>query len=197
MKKALILLALLMVLIPFSVVRAQESSPYLMGEWFLSDNFKDGTTPIVTKDTQFTFLNPTPNSLTLEYAFFDEEGGFCGCDVDCLNPNGVVRYTMSGEAKGGQFVCTGKKGALDLKTHGSMKTIVFRPTSAPIDAQASQIGFQTHLLSNGSRTESGLKGIFFIPNTTVIQDEITAIHNACVTFCTAHPGLCGGCPINP
>ena len=187
MKKVLILMALVMVFIPFSFVRAQESSPYLVGEWFLEDSFKDGATQIVTKDTQFTFLNPTPNSLNLEYAFFDEEGGFCGCDVDCLNPNGVVRYTMSGEKKGGQFVCTGKKGKLPKKTHGSMKTIVFRPISTPIDPEALQIGFQTQLLSSGNRTESGLKAI------PVIEAEITAIHDACTVFCNDHPGLCGGC----
>ncbi len=193
MKKAVIVLALVMVFIPFGFVLAQESSPYLMGEWFLKDNFKDGTTQVGMKDTQFTFLNPTPNSLTLEYAFFDEDGGFCGCDVDCLSPNGVVRYTMSGEQNGGQFVCTGKKNAAALKTHGSMKTIVFRPGSAPVDPQALQIGFQIHFLSTGSRSESGLKGISFIPGTTVIQDEMAAIHNACVKFCGDHPGLCGGC----
>ncbi len=193
MKKAVILLALVMVFIPFGFVLAQESSPYLMGEWFLKDNFKDGTTQVGMKDTQFTFLNPTPNSLTLEYAFFDEDGGFCGCDVDCLSPNGVVRYTMSGEQDGGQFVCTGKKGALPLRTHGAMKTIVFRPGFAPVDPQALQIGFQIHFLSSGSRSESGLKGISFIPDTTVIQDEMATIHNACVKFCNDHPGLCGGC----
>ncbi len=193
MKKVLVLVVFVMLFAPFSFVGAQESSPYLMGEWLLKDSFKDGTTQVGMKDTQFTFLNPTPNSLTLEYAFFDEDGGFCGCDVDCLSPNGVVRYTMSGEQVGGQFVCTGKKGALALKTHGSMKTIVFRPGSGPVDPQATQIGFQVHFLSSGSRSESGLKGIAFIPNTTVIQDEMTAIDSACVTFCNNHPGVCGGC----
>jgi len=193
MKKVLVLVALVTIFIPCSFVGAQGSSPYLMGEWFLKDNFKDGTTQVGMKDTQFTFLNPTPNALTLEYAFFDEDGVFCGCDVDCLSPNGVVRYTMSGEEKGGQFVCTGKKGASPLKTHGTMKTIVFRPTFGPVDPLALQIGFQVHFLSSGSRSESGLKGISFIPDSTVIQDEMTAINNACVAFCAAHVGLCGGC----
>ncbi len=193
MKKMLILMTLVIVFAPASFTKAQESSPYLMGEWFLDDSFKDGTTPIVTKDTQFTFLNPTPNSLTLEYAFFDEDGGFCGCDVDCLNPNGVVRYTMSGEQSGGQFVCTGKGTNPPKKTHGSMKTIVFQPTLNPsgstplVTTGALQVGFQIHFLSNGSRTEAGLKAI------SVIQSEIDAIHNKCVTFCSNHPGLCGGC----
>lgn len=189
MKKTLILVVLVVMSIPYAFARADESSPYLMGSWFLDDHFKDGTTPIVTKDTQFTFLNPTNLGLNLEYAFFDEQGGFCGCDRDFLEPNGVVRYTMSGEAAGGQFVCTGKVSGIPKQTHGSMKTIVFSevPDDGISTANALQIGFQTQLLSNGSRTEAGLKAISV---TSVTQAEITAIHTNCVNFCNSHPGLC-------
>ncbi len=188
MKKTLILVVLVVMFIPYAFARAEESSPYLMGSWFLDDHFKDGTTPVVTKDTQFTFLNPTNLGLNLEYAFFDEQGGFCGCDRDFLEENGVVRYTMSGEAAGGQFVCTGKVAGISKQTHGSMKTIVFEaPGGVLSTANALQVGFQTQLLSNGSRTESGLKAISITP---VTQAEIAAIHTDCVNFCKSHPGLC-------
>lgn len=188
MKKTLILVLLVVMFIPFAFARADESSPYLMGSWFLDDHFKDGTTPVVTKDTQFTFLNPTNLGLNLEYAFFDEQGGFCGCDRDFLQPNGVVRYTMSGEAAGGQFVCTGNVAGISKQTHGPMKTIVFEAPSGVVStANALQVGFQTQLLSNGSRTESGLKAASITP---VTQAEIGAIHTDCVNFCNSHPGLC-------
>ncbi len=186
MKRACFLALFIAALVSFSSVSAEESSPYLIGEWFLNDHFKDGSTPIVTQDTQFTFLNPTNLGLNLEYAFFNEDGDFCGCDRDFLQPNGVVRYTMSGEAKGGQFVCTGKVPNPPLATHGSMKTIVFRTAGAGI-SDALQAGFQVHLLSNGSRTESGLKAVPVTAQTTI---EINAIHQQCVTFCDAHQGLC-------
>ena len=188
MKKTLILFLLVVMCIPYALARADESSPYLMGSWFLDDHFKDGSTPVTTKDTQFTFLNPTNLGLNLEYAFFDEEGGFCGCDRDFLKANGVVRYTMSGEAAGGQFVCTGNVSGFSKQTHGSMKTIVFEKSGSGIStANALQVGFQTQFLSNGSRTEAGLKAVSV---TSVTQAEIGAIHTDCVNFCNSHPGLC-------
>ncbi len=187
MKKGFVLMAMLF-LFGASLAGAEESSPYLMGSWFLDDHFKDGTTPVTTKDTQFTFLNPTNLDLNLEYAFFDEQGGFCGCDRDFLKANGVVRYTMSGEAAGGQFVCTGKVSGIAKQTQGSMKTIVFQTLVGGISiTNALQVGFQTQFLSNGSRTDAGLKAISV---TSVTQDEINAIHTKCVNFCASHSGLC-------
>ena len=50
-----------------------EPSPYLIGHWKLGDQFFDFTgngTQIVTENSEFVFINPTDDSLTLEYAFF-------------------------------------------------------------------------------------------------------------------------------
>lgn len=209
MKKTLILVALAVMFIPYSFARSDEASPYLMGEWFLGDTFPStpaaiplGVANVTIADTQFTFLNPTNLTLNLEYAFFDTEGNFCGCDRDILNPNGRTRYTMSQEATGGQFVCTGPPN-LPLQTEGTMKTIVFQlprrhdehdwdkhnsdnQNSIDID-NALQIGYQIHFNVNGSSTEAGLKAI---PVTQTTFREIKLIHKQCVDFCNAHPGLC-------
>ena len=65
MKKRLLFLALAATLIPWGLVCAEESSPYLVGEWFLSDSFNGGgTTTVNIIDTQFTFLNPTNQTLS-------------------------------------------------------------------------------------------------------------------------------------
>jgi len=56
-KRVLVLMAMIF-LFTSSFAGADEFSPYLMGSWFLDDHFKDGDTPVITKDTQFTFLNP-------------------------------------------------------------------------------------------------------------------------------------------
>ncbi len=187
MKKTLILFALVVMFIPCAFARADEASPYLMGEWFLGDTFQDGATPVTIADTQFTFLNPTNLTLNLEYAFFDTQGGFCGCDRDILPPNGRTRYTLSGEASGGQFTCTAANN--NLKTEGTMKTIVFQlghKASIDID-DALQIGYQIHFNVNGSSTEAGLKAI---PVTHTTFREIKTIHEECVDFCKSHPGLC-------
>jgi hypothetical protein len=86
---------------------AAAATPYVVGEWFLGD--MSGDTPsVTTADTQFIFLNPTDHKQFNEYAFFDPDGNFCGCDRDVKNPGGRIRYTMSDEAAGGQFVCTGQ-----------------------------------------------------------------------------------------
>ncbi len=209
MKKTLILGVLVVMFIPYSFARADEASPYLMGEWFLNDSFPPtppaipaGVTNVTIADTQFTFLNPTNQTLFLEYAFFDPDGGFCGCDRDILNPNGRTRYTMSQEASGGQFVCTGLANNLPLQTEGTMKAIVFQlrrhdrhdwdkhnsdnQNSIDID-NALQIGYQIHFNVNGNSTEAGLKAI---PVTHTTSREIKLIHKQCVDFCNGHPGLC-------
>ena len=105
MNRSLVLAGLLGTVLYGGGATAADSGPYLVGHWKLHDSFTDGgvlDTPIVTDDTVFVFLNPTPLTLTLEYAFFDSDGNFCGCDRDTLKPNGRVRYTMTGEQTGGQ-----------------------------------------------------------------------------------------------
>src|SRR3984893_18946153 len=98
---------LMAVLIPDIPAMAQDSSPYIIGHWKLADSCQDfspGTPmPIVTDNTDFSFLNPTDLTLTLEYAFFAPDGTFCGCDRDALAANGRTRYTMQAEVEGGQF----------------------------------------------------------------------------------------------
>jgi hypothetical protein len=93
MKKALIAILLGAALTPVAVATAQDSSPYVVGHWNLNDSFQDFTpgASITTDNTDFTFLNPTDLTLTLEYAFFAApDGKFCGCDRDTLKPNGAL-----------------------------------------------------------------------------------------------------------
>jgi hypothetical protein len=93
MRKAVVL-GLLATLVYGGVAAASDSSPYLVGHWKLNDSFSDFNSPppaIATDNTEFVFLNPTSLTLTLEYAFFDSQGTFCGCDRDTLKPNGRVR----------------------------------------------------------------------------------------------------------
>src|SRR5215831_10379461 len=106
MNRSLVLAGFLGTVLYGGGATAADSGPYLVGHWKLHDSFTDGgvlNTPIVTDNTEFVFLNPTPLTLTLEYAFFDSDGNFCGCDRDTLMPNGRTRYTMIGEQMGGQF----------------------------------------------------------------------------------------------
>jgi hypothetical protein len=190
MKKALILATLVVMLIPCKFAGADEASPYLMGEWFLGDSIPNqniaSNTTVAISDTQFTFLNPTNQTLNLEYAFFDVQGGFCGCDRDILSPNGRTRYTMSGEVIGGQFICT--KANNNQQTEGTMKTIVFQLRGHDsIDIEdALQIGYQIHIFKSGEKTEAGLKAIPVNHNTF---REIKTIHKKCVDFCN-QSGLC-------
>ena len=124
------------------------------------------------------------------------DGKFCGCDRDVKDPGGRIRYTMSDEAAGGQFVCTGASGQLAQKTEGTMKSIAFRVSrDGQIDfTTASQAGHQVHFgvsIGNGAanNTESILASV---PLTNPTRKEIHAIHNQCVTFCDAHPA--NNCP---
>jgi hypothetical protein len=140
----------------------------------------------VTDDTVFVFLNPTPLTLVLEYAFFDSDGSFCGCDRDTLKPNGRVRYTMTGEQKGGQFFCHGTP--TNAQTDGTMKTIVFiraTPASSRVGSgdnlevgDAVQAGYQIDVFAGG-RTQSDLNAV---PLNNQTEVEMLAIHNACNDF---------------
>lgn len=185
MKKSIVLVGLLMMLLPFSAMAA-DSSSYVVAEWGLNDT--SGGFPIT--DTSLTFINPTKCIQVLEYAFFDDEGNFCGCDRDFPGPNAVTRYTMSAESDGGMFICNKKNQ--NVKTHGVVKSIVFRsdPSITTITVgTATTLGFQTHF--GGGRTESNQAAID--TSTTGIQDEMNLVHQACVTFCSSS----GVCPTTP
>jgi len=135
MKRTLILVLLLAGFIPVESALAQDSSPYVVGHWNLNDSFQDftGGAPLTTDNSDFTFVNPTDLTLTLEYAFFAEDTTtspsstvFCGCDRDTLPPNGRTRYTMLGEEQSGPFSATTCKTSTGTAlTEGELKSIVF------------------------------------------------------------------------
>lgn len=195
MKKSIVLVGLLMMLLPFSAM-ASDASPYVVAEWGLNDSFtNDGTsaTTVTITDTSLTFVNPTAGTQVLEYAFFDDDGGFCGCDRDFPGPNAITRYTMSAESAGGMFICTGKAGKSDLKTHGAVKSIVFqRGTNGGVAVgTAMTLGFQTHFFSGG-RTESNM---IAVPVSDNIMTEVKAVHAQCVAFCNqVGPTVCPPLP---
>src|SRR5215472_3221837 len=101
MKRVLTVIEFALVLAPALAI-AGNSSAYVVGQWNLQDKFKDfeGGSPIIPDDSAFTFINPTPLTLTLEYAFLAHDGSFCGCDRDTLKPNGRTEYTMLAEQQG-------------------------------------------------------------------------------------------------
>lgn len=179
MKRLLIVASFLAAFIPSTSAMAQDSSPYVVGHWNLADTFDSETT---TEDTDFTFLNPTDLTLTLEYAFFginpDGTVTFCGCDRDKLQPNGRTRYTMSQEVSGGQFSTT----LCPTQTEGELKAIVFTRLNADnaiVVGDAVQAGVQIHILANGDESESNLQGVTINRTTT---REMSEIHKHCVTF---------------
>ena len=191
MKKIILFVSFLLLIVPFSAI-AMDASPYVVAEWGLNDTFQDGTTPVTITDTSLTFVNPTASTQVLEYAFFDDDGGFCGCDRDFPGPNAITRYTMSAESAGGMFICTGKAGKPALKTHGAVNSIVFqRGTNGGVAVgTAMTLGFQTHFFSGG-RTESNM---IAVPVSDNIMTEVKAVHQACVNFCNANPTVCPPLP---
>lgn len=65
---ALLAGSLLAAVIPLESATSENSRPYLIGQWKLNDYFSDFKrpgVPIVTEDTEFVFLNPTQQTLTL------------------------------------------------------------------------------------------------------------------------------------
>jgi hypothetical protein len=166
--------------------RSADSSPFVVGVWKFI-NTPDGHP---TVDTEFRFINPTSETLTLEYAFFDADGGFCGCDRDDFPPNKTTEYSMFDELGLGSaqpggpavFSCTGAGGAL--------KSIVFKHKGQHIFIDdAAQVGFQTHVFGNvlesdqsplligNVMTEAPLQGIALTEST---EREIRSIHEQCV-----------------
>jgi hypothetical protein len=121
-----------------------ESSPLIVGAWKLVCNASPCPTPVANPvvDTEFRFINPTRLNTTLEYAFFEDDGTFCGCDRDTFAPNKTTVYTVSGERNSSPslMLCKGNSGALKsivfAKHEGDMIFIIsmvprrpaFRPT---------------------------------------------------------------------
>jgi hypothetical protein len=165
--------------------REREASPFVVGTWKFVPN---GNQPPKV-DTEFRFINPTALSLTLEYAFFNLDGSFCGCDRDDFPPNKTTIYTMLQE----QQLGAGPAGPLVFScsdTSGAMKAIVFLNKGEEIFlGDASQVGFQTHafggidetdpaLLLGNVMTEAGLQRV---PINDSTREEIRKIHEQCNT----------------
>jgi hypothetical protein len=168
--------------------KSADSSPFVVGVWKFVRKDVHGPPTI---DTEFRFINPTTETVTLEYAFFELDGTFCGCDRDDFAPNQTTEYTMLDEVLLGSalpggppvFSCQGKSGAL--------KSIVFKTKGQRIILDdAAQIGFQTHAfghivesedaaaLTGNVMTEAPLQGIALTDST---RDEIRKIHEQCIT----------------
>jgi hypothetical protein len=189
MKRLLALALFLTAVVPSGLARAQNSSPYVVGQWTLDDvlkDFKHGD-PIPTDNSVFVFQNPVNLTLTLEYAFFASDGTFCGCDRDTLAPNGRTRYTMQAEMEGGQF----SRKLCGTQTDGTLKSIVYVSTSSIGTDAAMQNGIQIHVSSDNNeeeernrsveqeRTESDLNAVPVNPTTI---SEMNHIHSLCVGF---------------
>jgi hypothetical protein len=183
MKRMLALALFVAALVPSTTTMAQNSSPYVVGQWNLNDQFKDFKhgEAIETENSVFVFQNPTGLTLTLEYAFFASDGTFCGCDRDTLAPNGRTRYTMEAEKEGGQFSRT----LCPTQTDGTLKSIVFVPVSSTAQPGfgtdgALQAGLQIHLGEDAeTRSESDLNAVQ-VTNTTT--SEMSHIHTVCNGF---------------
>jgi hypothetical protein len=167
-----------------------ESTPFIVGTW----KFIRGT-HLPSVDTEFRFINPADRNLTLEYAFFELDGSFCGCDRDDFPANKTTVYTVLGEALTPSpvmgspfpfnFSCKGKSGAL--------KAIAFRNEHGYVVLRdAALVGFQTHAFGNimeggtspnfdfltgAVMTEAGMKGITL---TDATEADIEDIHEQCV-----------------
>jgi hypothetical protein len=185
------------------------SSPYLVGHWKLADQFSDFTgngTQIVTENSEFVFINPTDDTLTLEYAFFATDDTvpstvqvkptlFCGCDRDTLNRNGRTRYTMLAELQGGQFSPAGcTRSDKTVATDGVLKTIVFEGTDhgKVILGRALQAGYQVDVhgqvpgTSGSAVTIASTASLAAVAINEETLEEIQAIHKACVKFIDHH-----------
>ena len=165
----------------------RKSSPYVVGVWKFIPN-QDQTKP-PNVDTEVRFINPTNLTVTLEYAFFELDGTFCGCDRDTFQPNKTTIYTMADEkalglGPGGLpvFSCTGNSGAL--------KSIVFLNHGQKIFLdQASQVGFTTHVFGDVMEGDNSFltgkvmteAGMVPVPINEEAREEIQKIHDLCTT----------------
>lgn len=164
-----------------------QGSPYVVGVWKFVANQDPTKAPSV--DTEVRFINPTNLTVTLEYAFFELDGTFCGCDRDTFQPNKTTIYTMADEralglGPGGLpvFSCKGNSGAL--------KSIVFLNHGQTISLdEASQVGFTTHVFGDVTEGDSSFltgrvmteAGMQPVPIDGQTRQEIQNIHDQCVT----------------
>jgi hypothetical protein len=168
--------------------RSADSSPFVVGVWKFV-NASDAGMPTI--DTEFRFINPTTESLTLEYAFFELNGSFCGCDRDDFPPNKTTEYTILDESQLAPPLQNGPRVFSCTGTSGALKSIVFKHNGQRILLDdGAQVGFQTHafgsivegsqsaFLTGNMMTEAPLQGIALTDST---QKEIRAIHAQCVT----------------
>ena len=175
------------------------SSPYIVGAW----KFETDSSGAPKVDTEFRFINPTSLHLILEYAFFDSNGAFCGCDRDDFPPNKTTIYTMFQELNTTSpigkpvFTCTTNPPTQGsgTPTNGAVKSIVFLSKGNGIKLDdALQVGFQTHAfkvdpatdpamaagvnLQGAVMTEAGMQAISINKAT---KEDIEMIHQGCVT----------------
>jgi hypothetical protein len=144
------------------------SSPILTGVWkFMQD--EHGKTKF---DTEFRFINSSDLDLTLEYAFFDPDGNFCGCDRDDLPANKTTIYTILGEKQNPpQFTCD-QLGA----TSGAVQAIVFRQKGSDIDFDdAEQVGFQTTAFRDVDETSDNAGNFNFLTGRTMTASPMQNI----------------------
>ncbi len=169
----------------------RNSSPFVVGVWKFIPN-QDPTQP-PSVDTEVRFINPTKLTVTLEYAFFDLAGNFCGCDRDTFQPNKTTIYSMNDETTTQSpigkpvFTCPGESPP---SMSGALKSIVFLNRGQQIFLdEASQVGFTTHVfgavtegsdhsLTGNVMTESGMQPV---PINDETRKEIQEIHDLCVT----------------
>jgi hypothetical protein len=182
--------------------RKSPPTPYVVGTWKFTTTSTDGTLKPVT-DTEFRFINPTSKALILEYAFFNMDGSFCGCDRDDFPPNKTTVYTMFQELNLGSAQPGGPLVFSCSDSNGALKSIVFEADGQKIKLDdASQIGFQTHVFGvdpdsdpstasggnlQGSFLASPVKGAFMtesamvpVPLDDATREEIKLIHGHCV-----------------
>ncbi len=165
--------------------RGQAATPFIVGVWKFVPN---GTgTPSV--DTEFRFINPTKLTVTLEYAFFELDGTFCGCDRDEFEPNKTTVYTMLDELLLPPPIENGPAVFSCKGTSGALKSIVFMNQGQQIFLdQASQVGFYTHAFGDIVETDTTFQGKVMtetdmvpVPISDVTRAEIRKIHEQCVT----------------
>ena len=180
----------------------QVSTPFIVGVWkFIPPpNVQPPTTLPPSVDSEIRFINPTKLMLTLEYAFFNPDGSFCGCDRDDFPPNKTTEYSMldefnlgAGPAGPPVFSCwmdqTINGMHIGPQQSGALKAIVFKHDGQKIILdEASQVGFQTHVFGNVMENGAILTGTNMtesamvpVPINDETRKEIHEIHDQCVT----------------
>lgn len=169
----------------------KEASPYVVGAWKFVPPTSTGQAPAA--DTEFRFINPTNLTATLEYAFFENDGTFCGCDRDDFPPNKTTIYTMLQELQLGPAMPGGPSVFSCKGTSGALKSIVFLHSGQDISlGEASQVGFQTHALGDIVEPDQNFVTLFQgkimteaalqpVPIDDATRAEIAKIHEQCVT----------------